>query len=101
MDTALSLAIATCGTGSTVTAQAAASGGGTASLLPLSGLPLEALATAAGLLTIAGIGVAVLVALATRPRRTAPVLIPVDARLSPDGHYWWDGTAWRLRIPPA
>jgi len=93
----LSLAIATCGTAGTATSQAATGGGGSTSLLPLSGLPLDVLATAAGFLTIAGIGVAVLVALATRPRRPAPALIPIDARLSPDGHYWWDGTAWRLR----
>ncbi len=98
MESALPLAIATCGTAGTVTSQAAASSGDPTSLLLAFGLPLAALVSGAGLIIIAAAAGAVLfVRLVTSPRRLAPAQVPVDARLSPDGHYWWDGAAWRSR----
>ena len=47
--------------------------------------------------SIVALGVLTLVLTVFVVRRggAAPAPVPIGATISPDGHYWWDGTAWR------
>ena len=53
--------------------------------------------SAVGLVVLA-VGVAVVLLLDARRRPGMMAVVPVDARLSPDGYYWWDGAEWRPRL---
>src|SRR5260221_8416095 len=53
--------------------------------------------SAVGLVVLA-VGVAVVLLLDARRRPGMMAAVPVDARLSPDGYYWWDGAEWRSRL---
>ena len=56
---------------------------------------LEAVAVVGAIITFAGMAVLLIVGL----RRRRPQLQPVST-LSPDGNYWWDGTAWQPLTRP-
>ncbi len=54
------------------------------------------IAVGIALVAAAIVGVVLLVVLRRAPRRAAAGRVTY----SPDGHYWWDGTAWRPVQPP-
>ena len=88
----LATALFACGTAVTntgVTGGGTASGGGDFSGLWVVLGALAVYAAAVAIVTVT------LIVIAARHRVPRPVPVPVGAALSPDGHYWWDGTAWR------
>ncbi len=90
----LSHAMLACsGVGSTT--QAAGAGGGGGFSLPGLGLGLAEFVGSITALLVLGLAVAFVLVLAARPRPRALEPVPLGARISPDGHYWWDGSAWR------
>ncbi len=73
------------------TTTAAASGGGSAGLYGPFGGDASTYAIVFGFLVLAAVCTLAVALWATlRPRR--PAFMP---QMSPDGRYWWDGSAWR------
>ena len=95
METVLAHAISACTTAGTTTHATGAGSGPVAS-----GFDVVGLLVSVGLVIVFGAGVALAVFIANRisDRPRAGMPIPVQATVSPDGYYWWDGAAWRQRV---
>lgn len=87
----LATIVLACGT-TTTSAVTGATGG--SSGLPFAVGPILTYGIATAILSA---GIIVLVAFVALTRRNDPIPtpVPVGARLSSDGYYWWDGAGWR------
>ena len=91
----LATALHACGT--TVNAATTGASGGGGFGLPITVGAAATYVIAATIFAIGFFGLALMVTLSRRGAPPAPALapMPLGARISPDGLYWWDGAAWR------